>query len=95
MTCVDPAAASAAPPTYACSSTWARRRWPNALLGPEDLESGTEEFFPLEVAFCPDSGLVQLLEDVAASKLFVDNYLYFSSFSDQLLRHSRDARRCP
>jgi SAM-dependent methyltransferase len=50
----------------------------------------TEERFPLAVAFCPDCALVQITEDVEPEKLFVDNYLYFSSFSDHLLRHSRD-----
>ena len=49
-----------------------------------------EERFPLEVAFCEECSLVQITEDVDPEKLFVDNYLYFSSFSDHLLRHSRD-----
>jgi SAM-dependent methyltransferase len=52
--------------------------------------SETEETFPLEVAFCEESKLVQILENVEAKKLFVDNYLYFSSFSDALLSHSRE-----
>ncbi|MEM7273454.1 MAG: class I SAM-dependent methyltransferase [Actinomycetota bacterium] len=49
-----------------------------------------EERFPLQVAFCEECSLVQITEDVEPEKLFVDNYLYFSSFSDHLLRHSRD-----
>jgi SAM-dependent methyltransferase len=49
-----------------------------------------EEHFPLKVAFCEKCALVQITEDVDPEKLFVDNYLYFSSFSDHLLRHSRD-----
>jgi SAM-dependent methyltransferase len=49
-----------------------------------------EERFPLAVAFCPECALVQITEDVEPEKLFVDNYLYFSSFSDHLLQHSRD-----
>lgn len=48
-----------------------------------------EEQFPLVVAFCPGCALVQITEDVAPEKLFVDNYHYFSSFSDALLAHSR------
>lgn len=48
-----------------------------------------EDRFPLEVAFCAECALVQILEEVPAEKLFVDNYLYFSSFSDQLLEHAR------
>jgi SAM-dependent methyltransferase len=42
------------------------------------------------VAFCPACALVQITEDVDPKKLFVDNYHYFSSFSDALLQHSRD-----
>jgi SAM-dependent methyltransferase len=48
-----------------------------------------EERFPLKVAFCERCSLVQITEDVDPEKLFVDNYLYFSSFSDHLLAHSR------
>lgn len=51
---------------------------------------GLEERFPLQVAFCPECTLVQITEDVEPQKLFVDNYLYFSSFSDHLLQHSRE-----
>lgn len=61
----------------------------DALVKPGHLDD-PEERFPLEVAFCGESKLVQILEDVPADKLFVDNYLYFSSFSDALLAHSRD-----
>ena len=53
-------------------------------------DPSTEEQFPLVVAFCPDCALVQITEDVEPEKLFVDNYLYFSSFSDHLLQHSSD-----
>lgn len=61
----------------------------DALVAPE-AEGQTDERFPLEVAFCPDCSLVQILEEVPAEKLFVDNYLYFSSFSPHLLEHSRN-----
>jgi SAM-dependent methyltransferase len=50
---------------------------------------GREPHFPLDVAFCPDCTLVQILEEVPPDMLFVDNYLYFSSFSPALLDHSR------
>lgn len=49
-----------------------------------------EEIFPLQVAFCEECALVQITEDVEPEKLFVDNYLYFSSFSPALLKHSSD-----
>ena len=55
---------------------------PEALYGPEPR-------FPLEVAFCPDCAMVQILEDVPEDVLFPEDYPYFSSFSDHLLKHSR------
>lgn len=61
---------------------------PTALVAPERAGE-PEARFPLEVAHCPDCCLVQITEDVPPEQLFVDNYLYFSSFSDELLRHSR------
>jgi SAM-dependent methyltransferase len=62
---------------------------PDALLRQEDLERA-EPRFPLDVAFCPDCSLVQIIEEVPPEQLFVDNYLYFSSFSEGLMRHSRE-----
>jgi hypothetical protein len=62
---------------------------PDALLAAGELD-GPEPRFPLDVAFCPDCSLVQITEEVPREQLFVDNYLYFSSFSEDLLRHSRD-----
>lgn len=61
------------------------------LVSPEQLARPDfrEPQFPLDVAFCPDCTLVQILEEVPPHQLFVDNYLYFSSFSDHLLDHSR------
>lgn len=61
----------------------------DALVEEANL-NGPEEHFPLEVAFCEVCSLVQITEDVPPEKLFVDNYLYFSSFSDHLLQHSRE-----
>jgi hypothetical protein len=52
-----------------------------------------EPRFPLEVGFCTRCTLVQLLDTVPPEQLFVDNYHYFSSFSDVLLAHSRDHAR--
>jgi SAM-dependent methyltransferase len=62
---------------------------PDALVDPE-ADLTREEWFPLAVAFCPGCSLVQITEEVSAEKMFVDNYHYFSSFSDHLLAHSRD-----
>ncbi len=61
----------------------------DALVEEGDLSSA-EEVFPLQVGFCSTCSLVQITEDVDPEKLFVDNYLYFSSFSDHLLNHARD-----
>src|SRR4051794_33787100 len=55
-----------------------------------DANLADEERFPLDVAFCERCSQVQILEEVPPTKLFVDNYLYFSSYSDELLRHSRE-----
>ncbi|WP_420813912.1 class I SAM-dependent methyltransferase [Phytoactinopolyspora endophytica] len=56
----------------------------------EDRLDHVDSAFPLDVAFCPECALVQILEEVPAERLFVDNYLYFSSFSDHLLQHAKE-----
>ena len=61
----------------------------NNLLRPEDL-SKPEPKFPLRLALCNSCWLLQILELVPPVQLFSE-YLYFSSFSDALLRHSRSA----
>ena len=58
-------------------------------LVPAEARDQRDPLFPLDVAFCPSCSLVQILEDVPPEQLFVDNYLYFSSFSDHLLDHAR------
>jgi SAM-dependent methyltransferase len=60
----------------------------DALLREDQLDH-PEPRWPLEVAFCPACTLVQITEEVPPEKLFVDNYLYFSSVSNQLVEHSR------
>jgi 2-polyprenyl-3-methyl-5-hydroxy-6-metoxy-1,4-benzoquinol methylase len=59
------------------------------LLNEEQL-SEEEPVFPLEVAFCSNCGMVQILETIAPEILFSADYPYFSSFSDYLLVHSRE-----
>jgi SAM-dependent methyltransferase len=59
----------------------------DALVDP--AAAGHEERFPLAVTACGDCSLVQVTEDVSPERLFVDNYLYFSSFSPALLDHAR------
>ena len=58
----------------------------NALLTPAELSS-KEETFPLDLVFCPSCTLLQITETVAPEKLFRE-YLYFSSFSDTMVKHA-------
>lgn len=60
----------------------------DGLRKPEDL-AGPERRYPLEVVFCKNCTLVQILEEVDPEELFCQDYPYFSSFTESLLRHSR------
>ncbi len=61
----------------------------NNLLRPEDLQQ-PEPRFPLRLAVCPFCWLLQLVDLIPPVNLFSE-YLYFSSFSDALLRHAQAA----
>ena len=61
----------------------------NALLTEAQLDQ-PEETYPLTLAFCANCSLVQLTESVSPEKLFRE-YVYFSSFSDTMLRHAEAA----
>jgi hypothetical protein len=61
----------------------------DALLRSDQL-SVPEPTFPLELSFCPRCGLSQIGETVPPELLFCQDYPYYSSFSDALLRHARD-----
>lgn len=50
----------------------------------------TEFFFELKVGHCPSCHMVQLTELVDPSKLFHENYAYFSSISTRMANHFRD-----
>ena len=58
----------------------------NSLLTAAQL-SEAEPRFPLALAFCPRCTLVQITESVPPEQMFSE-YLYFSSFSDTMLRHA-------
>lgn len=58
----------------------------NSLLTESQLGE-REPTFPLDLVFCPACSLVQITETVPPEQLFGE-YLYFSSFSDTLLRHA-------
>lgn len=60
----------------------------NALLTTEQLDR-PEETYPLDLVFCPRCSLVQITETVPSEKLFGE-YLYFSSFSDTMVRHAEE-----
>ena len=60
----------------------------NALLTHEQL-SQEEQTFNLDLAFCPSCSLVQITETVPPEKLFRE-YFYLSSFSETMLRHSKE-----
>jgi SAM-dependent methyltransferase len=60
----------------------------NALLTQKQL-SEPEATFPLDLVFCPRCSLVQITETVPPKQLF-SHYLYLTSFSDTMLRHSED-----
>jgi SAM-dependent methyltransferase len=51
-----------------------------------------ERRYPLDVAFCSNCSLVQILHTVPPEEMFVD-YSYFSSVSQTLLEHSRSHAR--
>ena len=59
----------------------------NALLKSEDL-SDPEMKIPLTLCVCESCALVQLRETVSPEVMFSD-YVYFSSFSDTMLAHSK------
>jgi SAM-dependent methyltransferase len=59
------------------------------LLASEELQR-PEIYVPLDLAFCPNCGLVQITDSVAPEALFQAGYPYFSSVSSTLLQHSRD-----
>ena len=61
----------------------------NNLLAPADL-GRAEPRFPLRLALCEACWLVQITDIVPPVTLFSE-YLYFSSFSDAMLRHAAEA----
>jgi SAM-dependent methyltransferase len=87
------------PDAYRCRSCGSKHSFPvinlglqplaNNLLRPEDLGK-PEPRFPLAVFVCSDCWLMQITETVPPVDLFSD-YIYFSSFSDAMLRHAKAA----
>ena len=48
-----------------------------------------ESFYPLRALFCEECGLMQVEEYVGGREIFSSQYMYFSSYSDTWLRHSK------
>jgi SAM-dependent methyltransferase len=59
----------------------------NRLVRPDRLDA-VDPAFPLGVGFCERCVLVQLTHVLPADEIFDEDYPYFSSFSDMLVRHS-------
>ena len=90
------------PPADGAAAPAARRRsrsscalgelpLPDALLR-EDQLAEPEPRYPLDLAVLPRlRARPDPRRRCRPSELFVDNYLYFSSYSDDLLRHAREA----
>ncbi|NEO16725.1 MULTISPECIES: class I SAM-dependent methyltransferase [unclassified Moorena] len=64
----------------------------DGLLTKEQLEK-PEYTAPLDLAFSPGSGLVQITESVPPEILFCREYPYFSSVSKSLLKHFGDSAK--
>lgn len=62
----------------------------NNLLPAGGLRGEVEPRCPLRLAVCPECHLMQLRDLVPPIRLFSE-YLYFSSFSDSMLRHAKSA----
>jgi len=60
----------------------------NQLLTAEQL-GRPEPRFPLDLAYCGGCSLVQITETLPPERLFSD-YVYFSSFSESMLRHAEE-----
>jgi 2-polyprenyl-3-methyl-5-hydroxy-6-metoxy-1,4-benzoquinol methylase len=59
----------------------------NSFLSAEELASGAEPAYPLDVFFCEQCGLVQIGYAVPPDALFKE-YIYFSATSDLVHRHA-------
>jgi SAM-dependent methyltransferase len=87
------------PEVHCCRSCGSTRSLPvidlglqplaNNLMRPEDL-GRPEPRFPLAVFVCKACWLMQITDTVPPVDLFSD-YIYFSSFSDAMLRHAKTA----
>jgi SAM-dependent methyltransferase len=64
----------------------------DGLLREDQLEQ-SDYMAPLDLAFCPTCGLVQITEIVPPEILFCRDYPYFSSVSPSLMKHFGDSAK--
>jgi SAM-dependent methyltransferase len=64
----------------------------DGLLREDQLEQ-SDYMAPLDLAFCPNCGLVQITEVVPPEILFCRDYPYFSSVSPSLMKHFGDSAK--
>lgn len=62
----------------------------DVLLTEEQLRQ-TEAYFPLDLFFCQDCSLVQIMDTVPPESLYVEDYSYYSSLLPGLVRHFRSS----
>jgi hypothetical protein len=81
-----------------CRGCGGRRLAPFLSLGPQPLANAflrgagsfaDERFYPLDVFFCDDCALVQVLDVIDPAVLF-DHYLYVTGTSETMARHNRE-----
>jgi hypothetical protein len=63
---------------------------PSDRILTREMLNQPEPFYPLEVGFCPNCSLVQILETVPPTDLFLDTYQYFSSFSPTIMENAKE-----
>jgi SAM-dependent methyltransferase len=63
---------------------------PSDRILTQEMLKKPEQFYPLEVAFCSECSLVQILETLPPEELFTNGYEYYSSFIPSLLTHSKE-----
>lgn len=91
MTCAQTTCRSCGSPSLEAVLSLGVTPLANSLLTKADLDR-PESIFPLDLAFCPNCSLVQITETVPPETLFRE-YLYFSSFSDEIQRHAEAISR--
>jgi methylation protein EvaC len=60
----------------------------NGFLFPEEFER--EYFFDLEVAFCGECGMVQIIEQPDREQMFNDHYAFYSGTSQGMMVHFKE-----